>query len=201
MDVYRRHLRIRLTKISCAGPNYESIRTLSYSFISTLDPSGPEHQHIYSSLRETEQVSLSFHARIQRGSRGSGSLGESCTMLRTKNEELLSDSRAWTPPRQKLLDPCMVLHSVLITTVQYRICDIPVKGLWASSVRMRPLTCHLSHHFAYMKCHSSAYFIKVSAAAGWERERGLRTAKFNYDNLIISADPQDDPKNHMHWGK
>ena len=30
---------IRLKKISCAGPNYESIRTLSYSFISTLDPS------------------------------------------------------------------------------------------------------------------------------------------------------------------
>ena len=25
---------IRLTKTSCAGPNYESIRTLSYSFIS-----------------------------------------------------------------------------------------------------------------------------------------------------------------------
>ena len=56
---------------------------------------------------------------------------------------------------------------------------------------MRPLTCHLSHHFAYMKCHHLAYF----------RERGLRTAKFNYDNLIISANPQDDPINHVHWGK
>ena len=98
--VYRRRLRItmiRLTKISCAGPNYESIRTLSYSFISTLDPTGSEHQQIYSSLRETEQVILSFHARIQRWGRGSGPPGESRTMLRTKNEELLSDSRAWTP--------------------------------------------------------------------------------------------------------
>ena len=64
------------------------------------------------------------------------------------------------PPWQKFLDLCMALHSVLITTVQYRVCDIPVKGLWASSVWMRPLTCHLSHHFAYMKCHSWAYFIK-----------------------------------------
>ena len=54
----------------------------------------------------------------------------------------------------------MAMHWVLITTVQYRVCDIPVKGLWASSVRMRPLTCHLSHHFAYMKCHSLAYFYK-----------------------------------------
>ena len=32
-------------------------------------------------------------------------------------------------------------------------------------------------------------------------ESGLRTAKFNYDNLLISADPQDDPRNHMHLGK
>ena len=48
------YMTIRLTKITCAGPNYESIRTLSYSFISTLDPSGPEHQQIYSSLRATE---------------------------------------------------------------------------------------------------------------------------------------------------
>ena len=87
---------IRLTKISCAGPNYESIRTLSNSFISKLHPSGPEHQQIYSS--PTEQVSLCFHARIQRGSRGSGPPGESRTMLRTKNEELFSDSRARTPP-------------------------------------------------------------------------------------------------------
>ena len=88
---------IRLTKISCAGPNNESIRTLSYSFISTLGPTGLEHQQIYSSLWETEQVSLSSHARIQRESRGSGPPGESCTMLKTKNEELLSDSRAWAP--------------------------------------------------------------------------------------------------------
>ena len=29
---------IRLTKISCAGPNYKSIRTLSNSFISTFGP-------------------------------------------------------------------------------------------------------------------------------------------------------------------
>ena len=61
-------------------------------------------------------------------------------------------------PWQKFLDPHMALHSVLITTVQYRVCDIPVNGLWASSVRMPPLTCHLSHYFAYMKCHSLAYF-------------------------------------------
>ena len=53
-------------------------------------------------------------------------------MLRTKNEELFSDSQAWTPlPWQKFPDPCMALHSVLITKVQYRVCDIPVKGLWA----------------------------------------------------------------------
>ena len=64
------------------------------------------------------------------------------------------------PPWQKFLDPHMALHSVLITTVQYRVCDIPVKGLWVSSVRMRPLTCHRSHHFAYMECHSLAYFYK-----------------------------------------
>ena len=56
--------------------------------------------------------------------------------------------------------PCMALHSVLITTVQYRVCDIHVKGLWASSVRVRPLTCQLSHHFAYMKCFSLAYLYK-----------------------------------------
>ena len=31
-----------------------------------------------------------------------------------------------------------------ISTAQYRVCGIPVKGLWASSLRMRPLTCHLS---------------------------------------------------------
>ena len=61
---------IRLTKISSAGPNYESIRTLSYCFISTLVPTGLEHQQIYSSLWETEQVSLSSHARIQRGAGG-----------------------------------------------------------------------------------------------------------------------------------
>ena len=89
---------IRLTKISCAGPNYEYIHTLSNSFISKLHPSGPEHQQIYSSLREIEQISLCFHARIQRGSRGSGPPGESSTMLRTKNKELFSDSRARTPP-------------------------------------------------------------------------------------------------------
>ena len=106
---------IRLTKISCAGPSYESICTLSYSF-----KSGPGHQQIYSSLKETEQVSLCFHARIQRGSRGSGPPGESHTMLRTKNDELFSDSRAWTPPPlQRFLDLRMALHSVLITTVQW----------------------------------------------------------------------------------
>ena len=78
------------------------------------------------------------------------------------NPELFSDSRAWTPhpPWQKFLDLHIALHSVLITMVQYRVCDIPVKGLWASSVPMRPLTCHLSHHFAYMKYHSLAYFYK-----------------------------------------
>ena len=32
-------------------PKYESIRTLSYSFISTSDPTWPEHRRIYSSLR------------------------------------------------------------------------------------------------------------------------------------------------------
>ena len=66
---------------------------------------------------------------------------------------------------------------------------------------MRPLTCHLSHHFAYMKCHSSAYFIKGFSCCWVGKGEVLRTAKFNYDNLIISADHQDDPRNHMHWGK
>ena len=66
------------------------------------------------------------------------------------------------PPPAKFLDLRMALHSVLITTVQYRVRDIPVKGLWASSVLMRPLTCRLRNHFAYMymKCHSLAYFYK-----------------------------------------
>ena len=108
---------VRLTKISCAGPNYESIRTLSNSFITKLHPSGPEHQQIYSSLRETEQGSLCFHARIQRGGgggRGSGPPGESRTMLRTKNEELFSDTPP--PPWQKSLTLRMAFHSVLITT-------------------------------------------------------------------------------------
>ena len=67
----------RLTKISCASPNNESIRTLSYSFISASDPTGSKHQRIYSSLRETEQVSLFFHERIQRGDRGSRLPGRS----------------------------------------------------------------------------------------------------------------------------
>ena len=65
------------TKISRAGQNYESIRTLSYNFISSSDPSGSAHQRIYSSLRETVQLSLCCHARIQRGSRGSGPPGKS----------------------------------------------------------------------------------------------------------------------------
>ena len=51
---------------------------------------------------------------------------------------------------------------------RYRVGDIPIQGPWASlhpyllRVRgcargMRPLTCHLSHHFAYIKCHSLTY--------------------------------------------
>ena len=163
----------------CAGPNYESIRTLSYSFISTLDPSGPEHQQIYSSLRETEQVSRCYHARIERGSRGSGPPGESltCTMVRTNIEALFSDSWAWTPPGKNSWIRACLLHSVLKTTVQYRVCDIPVKGLWASSVRMRPLTCHLSYHFAYMKCHSLAYFYKRFQLLFGEKGEGATRCK------------------------
>ena len=61
----------RLTKISCAGPNHESNRTLSYSFISTSDPTGSEHQRIYSSLR----VFAFTHG--SRGGRGSGPPGKS----------------------------------------------------------------------------------------------------------------------------
>ena len=98
----------------------------------------------------------------------------------------------------------MALHSILIATVQYRVCDIPVKELRASSVRMRPLTCHLSHHFAYMKCHSLAYFYKRFQLLFGEKRRGgyaLQSLIIIHDNLIISADPQDDPRNHMHWGK
>ena len=45
---------------------------------------------------------------------------------------------------------------------------------------MRLLTCHLSHHFANMKCHSLAYKRLRCCLVGKgeaEGERGLRTAK------------------------
>ena len=122
MDVYRRRLRIlyrmrRLTKISCAGPSFASIRTLSDSFISISDPTGSEHQRIYSSLRETELVSLCFHARIQTSWK--------ITMLRTKNEKLFSDSQTWTP-LAKIPGFAHGKRSVLIAIVQYRVRDIPI---------------------------------------------------------------------------
>ena len=131
-----------LTKISCAGPNYESIRTLSYSFISTSDPTWPEHQRIYSSLR------VFAFMRESRGGIGGPDLLE-ITMLRTKEKELFSNSRAWTPHPGK--------SSWIRAWLCTRFNSLYIKGLWASSARMRPLTCHLSHHFAYMKCHSLAY--------------------------------------------
>ena len=63
--------------------------------------------------------------------------------------------------------------------VQYRVCNIPVKGLWASSVPMRPLTCRLSHHFAYMymKCHSLAIFIKSSSCCWVGKGEGATHCK------------------------
>ena len=88
----------RLTKISCAGTNYEYIHTLSDSFISTSDPTGSEHQRIYSSLRKTELVSLCFHVRIQRGSRGSKSPGKlQCWGLKIKSC-FLTDGPGPPPP-------------------------------------------------------------------------------------------------------
>ena len=145
----------------CAGPNYESIRTLSYSFISTLDPLGQSINKYTALLGKLDRSVLAF-MRGSRGDVGGPDLLENhiqCWGLKMESCFLTVGPGAH-PPWQKFLDLCMALHSVLITTVQYRVCDIPVKGLWATSVRMRPLTCHLSHHFAYMKCHSSAYFIK-----------------------------------------
>ena len=110
-------------------------------------------------------------------------------MLRTKEKELFSDSLAWTP-WQKFLQIRAGTYNH--GSIAYRVCDIPIKGLWASSARMRPLTCHLSHHSLDYKRLSCCWVGKGE---------GLRTAKFNYDNLIISADPQDDPRNHMRWVK
>ena len=57
---------IRLTKISCAGPNYESIRILSYSFISTLDPLGQSINKYTALLGKLNRSVLAF----MRGSRG-----------------------------------------------------------------------------------------------------------------------------------
>ena len=164
----------RLTKISCAGPNYESIRTLSDSFITTSDPTGSEHQRIYGSLRETEQVSLCFHVRIQRGSRGSGPPGKlQCWGLKMKS------CRAWTP-LTKIPGSVHGKRSVLITTDQYRVRDIPIKELCAS---LRPPTCHLRHHFAYMKCHSLAYFYK-SLSCCWVR---MKEGGYALQSLIMTT--------------
>ena len=99
------------------------------------------------------------------------------TMLGTKNEELFSDRRAWTPPPSvKIHGSAHGKHSVLITTAQYRVRDIglPIKGLWAS---LHPLTCHLSCHFAYMKCHSLAYFYKRLSCCWMEKEEGTTHSK------------------------
>ena len=89
---------IRLTKILCAGPNYESIRTPPTVSYQSCTPLGQSINKYTAHLGKLNRSVLSFHARIQRGSRGSGSPGESHTMLRTKNEELFSNSRARTPP-------------------------------------------------------------------------------------------------------
>ena len=101
-------------------------------------------------------------------------------MLGIKNEELFSDRRAWTPPPPP---PSVKIHgsahdklSVLITTAQYRVRDIglPIKGLWAS---LPPLTCHMSRHFAYMKCHSLAYFYKRLSCCWMGKEEGTTHSK------------------------
>ena len=167
----------RLTKLSCAGPNYESMRTLSDSFITTSDPTGSEHQRIYSSLRKTELVSLCFHVRIQRGSRGSKSPGKlQCWGLKMKSCFLTDGPGPPPPPSVKIHGSTHDKHSVLITTAQYRVRDIglPIKGLWAS---LRPLTCHLSRHFAYMKCHSLAYFYKRLSCCWMGKEEGTTHSK------------------------
>ena len=154
---------IRLTKISWSGPNWQIMSLFAHFPIVSYQPWTPLGQSINKYTAHLGKLNRSVFA-FMRGSRGgSGPPGESCTMLRTKNKELFSDSRAWTPPAppwQKFLDLHMALHSVLIIKVQYRVCDIPVKGLWASSIPMRPLTCHLSNHVAYLKCYSLAYFYK-----------------------------------------
>ena len=51
---------------SCAGPNYESIRTLSYSFISTLDPLGQSINKYTALLGKLNRSVFAF----MRGSRG-----------------------------------------------------------------------------------------------------------------------------------
>ena len=104
----------RLTKISCAVPNYESIRTLSDSFISTSDPTGSEHQRIYSSLRKTELFSLCFHVQIQRGSRGSKSPGKlQCWGLKMKSC-FLTDGPGHTPPH-----PSVKIHGSAMASTWY----------------------------------------------------------------------------------
>ena len=60
------YMTIRLTKISCDGPNYESIRTLSYSFISTLDPLGQSINKYTALLGKLNRSVVAF----MRGSRG-----------------------------------------------------------------------------------------------------------------------------------
>ena len=104
-------------------------------------------------------------------------------MLSTKKKELFSDSWAWTPSPQAKMPGSV--HGFARFNIESMI-----KGLWASSARMRPLTCHLSHHFAYMKCHSFA--LKVKLLLGWKERGGYALQSLIMTNHIKSAstDPQ-----------
>ena len=72
-------------------------------------------------------------------------------MLRTKEKELFSDSRAWTPPLAKIPGPAhdFALGTYNHGSIAYRVRDIPIKGLWASSARIRPLVSHLIHEMSF----------------------------------------------------
>ena len=91
-------------------------------------------------------------------------------MLRTKEKELFFDSRAWTPPHPPAKIP-RPAHGFALGTynhgsIAYRVRNIPVKGLWASSARMRPLTCHLIHEMSFFG------LLKVKLLLGWKGRGG-----------------------------
>ena len=146
----------RLTKISCAGPNYE---LFSHFPIVSNQPRTPLGQSINEYTAHLGELYRSVFA-FMCGSRGGVGGPNLLENLKMKSCFLTVGPGPPPPPPPPVKIPGSAhgKHSVLITTVQYRVRDIglPIKGLWAS---LRPLTCHLSRHFAYMKCHSLAYFL------------------------------------------